>query len=184
MAKRKKGGCGKAGKAKAKSVSKNASAANSVKRKLKEPRGKPFQPGNPWRFKPGQSGNPNGRPKLLSGAYQDWLAAEDENGMTNASHVALALGARSISGDVNAAKELRSATEGTRVTTWQDEVVALLKSGQVTPEDVIEELGDDDKGIAEAILVAAGVQRHSDSETPPASAVATDPEPGAERGPA
>ena len=29
-----------------------------------------FKPGNPWRFKPGVSPNPGGRPKLLSEAFR------------------------------------------------------------------------------------------------------------------
>lgn len=41
-----------------------------------------------------------------------------------------------------------------RITSWQDEVVALLKDGTVTPEEVEAELG---KSLAEQLFIAAGV---------------------------
>lgn len=73
-----------------------------------------FKPNNPWRFPKGKSGNPGGRPKLLSDAYREWLAAEDENGISNAAKVAQRLGEATVvyGADVSAAKELRQATEG------------------------------------------------------------------------
>jgi len=80
----------------------------------KEPRGKPFEPGNRYGFKPGASGNPGGRPKLISGAYKLWLEQiDDETGLTHAQLVAQAQGQRAIIAyDTTAAKELRQATEG------------------------------------------------------------------------
>lgn len=88
-------------------------AQNSAKRKSK-PRGKgrPFVLGNPWRFPKGKSGNPGGRPKSISDAYREWLEAEDQNGVTNASKIAINIGFRAALGDVQSAKEIRSATEG------------------------------------------------------------------------
>jgi len=65
------------------------------------------------RFQPGVSGNPSGRPKLLSGAYKAMLAELDEaTGLTNAELIAVAARAEAISGDVSAMREIRSATEG------------------------------------------------------------------------
>lgn len=81
-----------------------------------KPRGKPFQSGNPWAIKKGEVRNPGGRPKLLSHAYMDWLKAENEQGVTNASGVALALGNRAVDGDISAARELRQTTEGDKFT--------------------------------------------------------------------
>lgn len=77
----------------------------------------------PW--KPGETGNPNGRPKALGDAYRQWLSQEVEIlvrvpgerskvavTVTNAERVANSIGLRAAAGDVNAAKEIRSATEG------------------------------------------------------------------------
>lgn len=52
-------------------------------------------------------------PKLLTEAYKAWLSIEDEEGVTNAMHVAEAVGTRILKMfDLNAAIELREATEG------------------------------------------------------------------------
>lgn len=52
-------------------------------------------------------------PRLLTEAYKAWLSIEDENGVTNAMHVAEAVGTRILKMfDLNAAIELREATEG------------------------------------------------------------------------
>ncbi len=92
-------------------------AANSAKIRIKKkPRGKAFEKGNEHRFLPGQSGNPDGRPKLLTGAYTAMLAEVDpETGMTKAEMIASAGYARSMSllpGGTAAAREIRQATEG------------------------------------------------------------------------
>jgi len=136
-------------------------AENSAKRKRssrparRAASGVPFRPGNPWRFQKGQSGNPGGRPRLISDAYREWLAAEDEQGVTNAAKIAFAQGLKAIvSMDTQAAKEIRQATEGTRLTTWQDDVVKLLREGKVTPEQVQDEFGDE---LAAELASAAGL---------------------------
>jgi hypothetical protein len=79
-----------------------------------------FQPGNDCGFKPGQSGNPAGRPKCrtLSEAYRVKLARVDESdpeGRTFAEKIAdaqVTLAASSDMGSTFAAKELGDRTEG------------------------------------------------------------------------
>jgi len=115
-----------------------------------------FGPSNPWRFVKGQSGNPGGRPKLLSDGYREWLAAMDEHGITNAAYVTLAVGDKALVGDDRAVREIRQATEGERIRTWRDDVVDLLREGKVTPDDVISEFGADE---AQPLIIAAGVRR-------------------------
>lgn len=80
-------------------------------------------------FPPGVSGNPAGRPRKRqqSEAYEEWLrepltaeriaklrvdGIKMKAGATNADVVALAMGNQAIRGNVNAARELREATEG------------------------------------------------------------------------
>ncbi len=89
------------------------SAAISPKPKRK-PRGKAFEPGNPWRWPKGVSGNPSGRPATVSGAYKAWLELpyDKDPTMTNAQAMAVAQGFAAHQGDVQAAKEIRQATEG------------------------------------------------------------------------
>ncbi len=78
-------------------------------------------PGNPHpllppvehQFKPGVSGNPGGRPRLLSDAYREYLATPDpDTGRTRAQDIAVAQGVEALKGETGAAKELRQATEG------------------------------------------------------------------------
>jgi hypothetical protein len=71
-----------------------------------------FAPGNPWAIPKGQTRNPGGRPKMLSGAYREWLAHEDEQGITNAAKLADAQGRLAFEGNTGAAREIRQATEG------------------------------------------------------------------------
>jgi hypothetical protein len=120
-----------------------------------KPRGKPFEPGNKYAFKKGEIANPGGRPKSISGAYKAWLEQiDDETGFTHAQLVAQAQGQRAIiAHDTTAAKELRQATEGDTLKTWQSEIIDALKNGNLTPEQVVKELGIDD---ARSILIAAG----------------------------
>lgn len=74
--------------------------------------GRPLQPGNPWRFKPGESGNPSGKPAAVGIAYGAWLAIVGADGRTNAMRIAEEVGRLAIGGDLTAVAELREATEG------------------------------------------------------------------------
>jgi len=130
----------------------------------------PKDPPKEYQFKPGQSGNPGGRPKLLSNAYREWLAEEDENGVTNARKVAIGQGFSAASGDTPAAKEIRQATEGERTRTWEDEIVELLREGKVSPEQVEKDLPDD----APRLFISAGIRRSDSGEVQAPSASPTD----------
>lgn len=83
----------------------------------KKPRGRPFAKRNPYAFKPGQSGNPAGRPKsiTLSEAYRKALAQvcpEDPEGRTFAEVIAARLVAEAAAGEVSSAREIADRTEG------------------------------------------------------------------------
>lgn len=79
----------------------------------KRPRGKPFEPGNPWRFPPGRSGNEGGRVKRLGKAYAAVLAEIDpESGKTYAEIAAARVFELMMNGAGWAAAEYRRATEG------------------------------------------------------------------------
>jgi hypothetical protein len=75
-----------------------------------------FAKGNPYAFKPGQSGNPAGRPKsrTLSEAYRELLRQplRDDPTRTVADVVAAAMVQNAFAGDVAAAKELADRTQG------------------------------------------------------------------------
>lgn len=77
-------------------------------------RGKPFEKGNKYAFKPGESGNPGGRPKLaiLSDAYREQLAQELPNGQTFAELIATQMCMAAAKGDISAAREICDRVEG------------------------------------------------------------------------
>ena len=79
----------------------------------------------------------------------------DPQKRTNAELIANAALVAALGGDVSAMREIRAATEGEKITltSWQSEIVDALKKGNLTPQQVIDEIGIDD---ARAILVAAG----------------------------
>lgn len=69
------------------------------------------------RFKPGQSGNPGGRPRTapLSRAYRELLAQpvpDDPEGRTYAEVIAQVLARKALKGDIRAAQELADRAEG------------------------------------------------------------------------
>lgn len=78
----------------------------------KKPRGKSFEKGNPYRFPPGVSGNPGGRPKGLMAAVNKWLEEEDDTGKTNAEKVAAKIGEEVLAGNVAAFNAFCRLTEG------------------------------------------------------------------------
>lgn len=79
----------------------------------KRGRGKPFEPGNPWRFPGGVSGNKSGRPKLLGESYAKLLAMVDKkSGKTFAELAAEKMFEYLMNGDISAGREMRQATEG------------------------------------------------------------------------
>jgi len=79
-------------------------------------RGRPFEKGHKFGFRPGQSGNPGGRPKtrLMSEASRAWFAraSEDDPERTNAEVLVEKLGALALGGDLAAARELSDRAEG------------------------------------------------------------------------
>lgn len=66
----------------------------------------------PW--KPGQSGNPGGRPKRkpISDAYTAILEAKNTDGVTGAQMIALAMFKQALKGNVQAVKEITDRVEG------------------------------------------------------------------------
>lgn len=104
-----------ASKAKATPRKRESGTENSARKRKQGGRGKPFKPGHEHAFKPGQSGNPGGRPKGISDAYRAWLEQEGADGRTNAEHVAEKAGRMALSGNLNAVIEMREATEGKAV---------------------------------------------------------------------
>lgn len=79
-----------------------------------------FKPGNQWAWRPGQSGNPDGRPKskTLSEAYREILAAQmpgDADGRSFAEVIAERMVRLVLAGQVQAAVEIRKATEGDKL---------------------------------------------------------------------
>ena len=123
------------------------SAQKSVKRGKRLPRGKPFASDNPYKFKSKEELggaldpkiNVGGRPKLLSGAYKEWLAEEDARGLTNAKRVAVSQGNRAANGFTDAAREIRSATEGENINlndkAYEDYLARLKRFVEPDPAD-------------------------------------------------
>lgn len=70
--------------------------------------------GRATRFKPGQSGNPGGRPRkyMISEAAVAALAEEMKDGRTKAEAVVQAIIAKALRGDVRAFEALRDTSEG------------------------------------------------------------------------
>jgi hypothetical protein len=71
----------------------------------------------PYRFRPGQSGNPSGRPKyaLLSRAYRNQLETiceTDPEHRTYAEVIAEALAKQAVKGNIQAAAEIADRVEG------------------------------------------------------------------------
>jgi Family of unknown function (DUF5681) len=100
-------------------VEKATSKPGAVKQRensAKKVRGKPFSKGNPHAFKPGQSGNPQGRPRarVLSEYYREWLARPlpGDPARTFGDAIAEAVCRQAVEGDVAAAREIADRVEG------------------------------------------------------------------------
>ena len=79
--------------------------------------GAPVRGGEAYRWKPGQSGNPGGRPKTapLSHACRELLAQpvpDDPEGRTYAEAIAQTLAKKALQGDIRAAQEVADRAEG------------------------------------------------------------------------
>jgi uncharacterized protein DUF5681 len=125
-------------------------------------------------FKPGISGNPGGRPRVLSDAYRKMLATvneRDPEGRTNAELAAEAMKIEMLKGEIPALRELRSATEGERTRTIEDDIIDYLREGKLTPAQVRQELPDD----AAKLIAAAGLSGRADTETGEAQAPSASP---------
>jgi hypothetical protein len=101
---------------KKKTAAKLSGAKQSAGIARKKATGKPFEKGNPYAFKPGQSGNPGGRPKskFISDAYRQWLSqpSESDPSLTNADIIAASIGKLAIAGNINAVREIADRVEG------------------------------------------------------------------------
>lgn len=131
----------------------------------------------PHRWKPGESGNPHGRPR----DGESWAAVikriSNMTGQEAAQYVnEFAKFFRPMKGItlkeavilrsfaallfdpqasmLNAIMERAEGKLSQTIRTWQDEVIDLLKTGQVTPAIVRNELGDE---LARELFIAAGV---------------------------
>ena len=105
-----------------------------------------FTKDTPTAFKPGQSGNPAGRPKsiTLSEAIRLQLAQTFSEDRTYAEEIALVLCAAAVKGNVNAAREIADRTEGkpkqaidldVRVNDWR----TLASQHGLSEQDVLNE---------------------------------------------
>ena len=113
----------------------------------RDPQGR-FTKGYPHSFKPGECGNPNGRPKRtkLSDALIEKLAAmmPDAPEETIAEGVARVLIEKALSGDVQAIREIGDRTEGkpprkieldARLTDWRE----LARANGISEQQVLDE---------------------------------------------
>jgi Family of unknown function (DUF5681) len=120
------------------------------------PRGKPFRKGerHAFQFKPGQSGNPGGKPKihqrigaeyatrLLEPVPQELAAVLGvEPGTHWAEAIARAVIARAARGDVSAAREVREVTEGRTPATLNLEGKIDYAAGQNAKRRLLKQLG-------------------------------------------
>ena len=108
-----------------------------------------------FRFKPGQSGNPGGRPKtkLISQAYQEFLAELDtKKRRTIAQEIAKQMIQSALKGDLAAAKEVTDRTEGKAV----DQTELLIGGAVEHRHSWIDKLSKADK---KALLKLARARR-------------------------
>jgi hypothetical protein len=111
----------------------------------------------PYCWKPGQSGNPGGRPKtaILSEAYRQALESVDPKTLaTIAEKIAEALVAKALEGDIRACAEIANRTEGrpqmrvevkdlTDDLNRSDEELQFFVANGVWPEQIEQDLGSE-----------------------------------------
>lgn len=119
----------------------------------------------PWRAGD-PSPNPSGKPKLLGEAYKKYLALPPNPKFvallsdwgdvpkTNAELIAARAILDAASGNDGARREIRAATEGEKLRTWEDDLADLVREGTATVDDVRAEFGNE---IAARIFVRLGV---------------------------
>lgn len=167
------------------------STANSAKRLDK----RTLNPGHPSTLKPFVKGDPrinlSGRPKLIGEANRKVLASafpsemisaefkkivanytgDPEAAITYAERIAISQAMKAASGDTNAAREMRAATEGDRIRTWRDDVIDLLREGKVTTDALTEELGNE---LAQELITASGIRRDEGGKVNTENAASSD----------
>lgn len=130
-----------------------------------------FEKGNTEGFKPGQSGNPSGRPKsvTLSENYRQLLATlvpNDPEGRSFAELIAYKLVLNAALGDLASAKEIADRTEGkprqavdldVTLLDWRE----LAETYGLSETDVIDEA----RQIIESALASSGAQPHRAEKT-------------------
>jgi len=94
------------------------------KARKKRSRGRPFEPGNPWRFPDGVSGNPGGRKRLIDAHTASLATVDTLTGKTVAELISekmctyiLTLPLNEMDRSASIVRELRQGTEGDTVHT-------------------------------------------------------------------
>src|SRR5262250_1170579 len=101
----------------------------------KAPRGKPFEKGNSYAFRPGTSGNPSGVPRdtpRLGTAYKKLLGAQSLKKARTmvenlADEIALHVLEKAVAGDLRAAREVADRTEGKAPIKIEDAAAGPMK---------------------------------------------------------
>jgi phage terminase small subunit len=99
----------------------------------------------------------------------DWERAFESGAIDNVKDITFKDGSITLklydaqSALVHLGKHLGLFKDQVQVETWQDKVIALLKEGKVSPDDVLEELGDD--SLAAQLFNAAGIPATTSRET-------------------
>jgi hypothetical protein len=111
---------------------------------------KPIRGDEATRWKPGQSGNPGGRPKrtpLIDACREvlNQLVPGDAMGRTYAQAIAEKLAAKAVAGDIRAAQELADRAEGKARQTLQIENTTLKEAFERMSDEELDEYARDGK---------------------------------------